>query len=191
MPSRKARLRRRIEARGGFQPRVIAIIAIVWCLLWDRLSWGNALNGLIIGLFATFVFPLPSIQYSGRIHPIGLLNLLAHFAFDLVKASVEVARFALQPGPPPRGSIVEVHLRTRSDLYLTLTAVLISLVPGSIVIDARRAAGVLFVHDIFASNESEIDECRHRVLAEEARVVRALGSKDEIAQLDKSPEVVR
>lgn len=191
MSAVRAPLRRRLDDRGGFQPRAIVVIALVWCLLWDRLSWGNLLNGVLVGVFVTVIFPLPSIPYVGRLRPLGLAVLLGRFFLDLIKASFQVTAFTLRPSPPPRGSIIEVPLRAHSDLYLTLTSVLIALVPGSIVIDARRAAGVLFVHDLLASTEEEIEECRERVLAVERRLVHAIGSREEIDALDAGREFHR
>ena len=41
-----------------------------------------------------------------------------------------------------RNAVVRVKLQTHSDLYQTLTSELVSLVPGSIVIEARRQESV-------------------------------------------------
>lgn len=173
--------------RGGFQPRTILVIATAWVLMWDRLSWGNALNGLLIGLIVTFVFPLPSVEYYGRPRPIRSLLLLVQFMWSLAVASVHVAAMALRPAPPPRGSIIEVHLRTRSDLYLTLVAVMVALVPGSVVIDARRSAGTLYVHDVDAIDEVTLEKAREHVLSLEKQLVLAIGSAEEIALVEGDP----
>lgn len=169
------------RARGGFQPRAIIALAVVWVLLWDRISLGNVVNGLIIGAVVTQIFPLPSIQYFGRIHPWRLLVLTTRFFVDLVSAAIEVSIATLDHHPPKGGSIVEVHLRVRNELYMTIISALVALVPGSIVVEARRTANVLYVHGFHVTTPEGLEELRQDVLGIESRVVRALGSADEIA----------
>src|SRR5699024_7067921 len=98
-------LRERISSRrrGGWQPRVIFALAVVWVLLWDQVTLGNVVNGLIIGAVITQIFPLPSIQYFGRIHPWGLTVLLARFFYDLVSAAIEISVATLDRHPPRGG----------------------------------------------------------------------------------------
>ncbi|NYF97823.1 Na+/H+ antiporter subunit E [Janibacter cremeus] len=168
------------RTRGGFQPRAIIALALVWVLLWDRISLGNAINGLIIGAVITQIFPLPSIQYFGRIHPWRLLVLTARFFVDLVSAAIEVSIATVDHRPPRGGSIVEVHLRVRNELYMTIISALVSLVPGSIVVEARRTANVLYVHGFHVTTPEGLEELRQDVLDVETRVVRALGSAEEL-----------
>jgi multicomponent Na+:H+ antiporter subunit E len=158
-------------------------IAVVWVLLWDRVSLGNDVNGLLVGLLVTYAFPLPSIVFTGRVRPLRVLWLVARFVGDLVAASWQVVRLALGPGRP-RNAVVGVQLRSRSDFYLTVTAELVALVPGSVVVDARRSSSVLYLHLLDVGREGAIDAARRHVLAVEARVVRAIGSDEEIAALD-------
>lgn len=167
--------------RGGWQPRAIIALAVVWVLLWDRVTLGNVVNGLIVGAVVTQVFPLPSIQYSGRVHPWRLLVLLVRFFTDLVVAATEVARATLTPRPSQGGSIVEVRLRVQSEFYMTIVSALVSLVPGSIVVEARRTANVLYVHGFHVTTVEELELLRQDVLDVETRVVRAIGSAEEIA----------
>ena len=77
-----------------------------------------------------------------------------------------------------------MQLRSRSDFYLTITAELVALVPGSVVIDARRSTSVLYLHLLDVEREGRIEAQRAHVLAVERRVVRALGSRAEIAALE-------
>jgi multicomponent Na+:H+ antiporter subunit E len=162
----------------------VAAIALAWVLLWDRVSWGNVVNGLLVGLAVTYAFPLPSIEYHGRLRPHRLLLLIGHFLVDLVGASWQVLRLAFGRRRP-RNAVIGVQLRSRSDFYLTLTAELVALVPGSVVIDARRSTSVLYLHLLDVEREGGIEEQRAHVLAVERRVVRAFGSREEIAAVER------
>jgi len=169
--------------RRVLQPRAVATIALAWVLLWDRLTWGNVVNGVLVGLLVTYAFPLPSIEFQGRLRPHRVLLLIAHFLVDLVGASWQVMRLAFGRRRL-RNAVIEVQLRSRSDFYLTLTAELVALVPGSVVVDARRSTSVLYLHLLDVRGESAIEAQRAHVLAIERRVVRALGSREEIAALE-------
>lgn len=174
----------RRSRRGGFQPRAVIAIAVAWLFLWDRITWGNIANGLIVGLVVTFAFPLPALEFAGRPRPLRLVRLVVRFFTDLVVASVQVTRLAFSP-KQPRNAVIEVPLRSRSDLYLTITAELNALVPGSVVLDARRSTSTLFLHLLDVGRPGAIEEGRAHVYRVEERVVRALGSDAEIADLER------
>ena len=169
--------------RRVLQPRAVATVALAWVLLWDRLSWGNVVNGVLVGLLVTFAFPLPSIEFTGRLRPHRVLLLVGHFLVDLVGASWQVMRLAFGRRRP-RNAVIEVQLRSRSDFYLTITAELVALVPGSVVVEARRSTSVLYLHLLDVEREGRIEAQRTHVLAIERRVVRAFGSREEIAALE-------
>jgi multicomponent Na+:H+ antiporter subunit E len=169
--------------RRVLQPRAVATIALAWVLLWDRVTWGNVVNGILVGLVVTYAFPLPSIEFEGRLRPHRLVWLIVRFLADLVVASWQVMRLALG-SHRPRNAVIEVQLRSRSDFYLTITAELVALVPGSVVVDARRSTSVLYLHLLDVHDEAGIAAQRAHVLEVERRVVRAFGSREEIEAVE-------
>ena len=156
-------------------------LAVVWVMLWGTLSWGNVLAGLGIALLVTVLMPLPTIDFHGRVRPLGILVLLLRFLWELVVASVEVSLYAFRFGKVPRGAVVGVKLRSSSDLYLTLVAEISSLVPGSLVIEAHRNTGMLYLHVLDIESYGGPDKVRQDTLELEARVMRALASDEELA----------
>jgi len=155
-------------------------LTLLWVLLWGDLSVGNVLAGLAIGLVVSVVMPLPPIAAEGRLRPLGLARLAGRFAVDVVVASVGVGVQAFRPRPP-RSAVIRVRLRSSSDLYLTLTAELCSLVPGSIVVEAHRLTSTLYLHVLDVGGPDGIESARRRVLEQEERVLRALASDAELA----------
>ena len=170
----------RRRANLAAQWPTIIWLAIVWVLLWGEVSWGNIVAGLIIALIITLVMPLPAIAFHGKVRPLALLALLVRFASDLVIASVQVSLQAFRFGHTPRGAVVGVRLRSSSDLYLTLVAELSTLVPGSLVIEAHRLTGMLYLHVLDLDSYGGVDKVRADVHALEARLLRALASDEEL-----------
>ncbi len=165
-----------------FQWATVLWLTTVWVLLWGDITWGNVVNGLLLGTVVTTGLRMTPVDFHGRVHPGALLVLLGRFAVDLVKASFEVSLVALRPRYTPRGAVICVQLRSHSDLYLTLTAELVSLVPGSIIVEAHRLTGRLYVHVLDVGTSGGIEAARQAVLDQEARVLRALASDDELAE---------
>lgn len=173
--------------RRRVHPVLVVWLTIVWVLLWSDLTLANVLAGLAIATVVTTVFHLNPVPFHARLRLRGFLALLGHFAKDLVLASMQVAALALRPGRVPRGAVIRVQLRSHSDVILTMTAEITSLVPGSIVIEAHRLTGTLYVHVLDADMVGGLDAARRHVLAQEQRVLHAFARAEEIEEAGLPP----
>lgn len=180
--TRRDRIRNRIAA--------LAILVLVWNLLWGKFTWGNLVTGAVVATVVLKFFPLPPVTFAGRIRPLWLLAFLLRFFFDLVVASLQIAWLAFRFGQRPRGAVVAVPLRIRSDLNLTLVAVAVSLIPGSVILEADRSTGTLYIHMLGVKDRTDVERFRQKVLALEARLVRAIGSRIELRQLSAQASTV-
>ena len=50
-------------------------------------------------------------------------------------SSLQVAWLAIKPGPPPRSAVLRAGLAIKSDLVLALAVNIITLIPGSMVLE--------------------------------------------------------
>ncbi len=165
------------------QLRMSLVTAVIWVLLWGDLSLANLVSGFLLGMLITWVFPLPPIDFHGRFRLWPHAKMIAILLFDLTRSSFVVAAQAFHFGHTMRNAVVRVNLRTHSDLYLTLTSELVSLVPGSLVMEARRQESVVYLHVMDVRSHADIAAARRKVLEAEERVVRSFGSDDEVAAL--------
>ena len=187
-PSQAHDPKRSLSARvRGMQLPVLAWLTIVWVALWGKLSAFNVVAGLVVAVVVCLVFPLPRLQMHLRVRPLRLVWLVAHFLADVVIASAQVAWTTLQFHRQPRNAVIEIQLRTPSDFVLTVVAEMTSLVPGSLVVEARRFTHTLFLHVLDARDQHGVDKMRREVLALERRVVLAFGT--EIGHLQPPAEV--
>ncbi len=162
---------------------IVALLALLWVLLWGTFSWGNLLNGVLLGAVVTTVFPLPDARVGGRLHVGALLVFAGRFAVDVVIASAQVAWVAVRPGPPPVSSVVSVDVRSSSELILTVLTEALSLVPGSLVIEVDTRSSTVVAHVLEAGDDAAVARFKERVRDVEARVIRALGTPDDLALL--------
>jgi multicomponent Na+:H+ antiporter subunit E len=114
---------------------------------------------------------------------------VTRFVADVVVSSVHVAWVVVRPRRPLRNAVVEVNLRTPSDLVLTIVAEMTCLIPGSLVVEARRSTHTLFLHVLDVGDRASVERFRQGVLDQETRLVRALGA--DVSPLDESPPPAR
>lgn len=157
-------------------------LVVVWVLLWGDFTVGNLIAGVVVAVAVTGALRMTPIDFHGRLRPWGLLVLVTRFAWDLVRASVEVSWVALRPRHTPHGAVIGVQLRNHSDLYLTMTAELCSLVPGSLVVEAHRLTGMLYLHVLDVAQSGGVEAARQAVLSQEERVLRAFASDAELRE---------
>ncbi|WP_029391326.1 Na+/H+ antiporter subunit E [Streptomyces xiaopingdaonensis] len=181
------------QAPGRFRatqwPMIVGLM-IVWVLLWGELSVANVLTGLLVGVLVCVAFPLPPIETQARLHPLGVTRFLARFVLDMLISSWRLNRFILGQSKPS-WAVLRVRMRCPGDLMMTGTAIAVSAVPGSTVLEVHRATGTLYIHVLGADSLAERERAVHEVLRLEARVVRAFGTPDDVAAMEAAETAER
>ncbi len=172
-------------------PFFVWLIAL-WMLLWGQFTVVAFLTGLVAAIFVTRVFRLPPVELSGRVNLWWGLVFFVEFLAALVRGSLTVAWQVLDWRRQPGTAIIAVPLRTDDDLIMTHTAVTASLIPGSLIVDADRDRRILYLHVLGVRNAHDLEKQRTAVLHWEERLVRAVGSRAQLAVMrDPSPAMSR
>lgn len=160
----------------GVQLPFLAWLVVLWMLLWNQFTVLAFLSGLVVAVFVTRVFRLPTVELSGRVNVWFTAILVVQFLFAMVRGAlsvtVQVFDFRRQPG----AAIIAVRLRYADDLMMTHVSVVSSLIPGSLVVEADRDRQVLYLHVIGVRTANDVERQRDSILRWERRVVRALGA---------------
>ncbi len=159
-------------------PLLLALV-VLWMLLWGSTTPLTIVSGVVVALAVTRAFYLPPVELSGRFNLFWFIMFVARVLGEMVVASFQVALLAIGPRSRHESALVKVDLHTRSDFILTGTALAVSLVPGSIVVEVDRASTVLYVHTLSVHSAAEVEEARAHVLGLERSLLRAWGSRDE------------
>lgn len=163
-------------------PFFVWLIAL-WMLLWGQFTVVAFLTGLIAAIIVTRVYRLPPVELSGRVNLwYGAIFLLT-FLGALVKGSLTVAWQVLNPWHYPGVAVIAVPLDLDDELILAHTAVTASLIPGSLVVDIDRDRRVLYLHVIGVRSDADVESQRRSVMRWERRIVRAVGSRAQVAHL--------
>jgi multicomponent Na+:H+ antiporter subunit E len=161
----------------------LAWLVVLWMLLWAQFTVLSFLTGLVVAIFVTRVFRLPTVELSGRVNLWYAALFVVQFLFAILRGAisvtVQVFDFRRQPGT----AIIAVPLRYGDDLTMTHVAVVSSLIPGSLVVEADRDRGILYLHVIGVRSPADVEKQRQGVLTWEKRVIRALGNPSQYRAL--------
>lgn len=156
-------------------------LVLVWGALWRDFSAGNLLFGTLIALAVAQAFYLPPIELSGRFNVLRALAFLLWFIKQVTVASFQVLYWAVAKGPRIRNAVIAVPLRSPSDLLMTAVGHVLSLIPGSLVVEVDRGAATLYVHAMNAPTPESVATVRRGIQDIEARLIQVMGTTGELA----------
>jgi len=145
------------------------MLALVWCALGGAFTGLNFLTGFIIGFLVLLVVQVkvPSISgYAQRL--LRLISFSGFFLREMIKANLRVAYDVITPTWYMKPGVIAVPLLAKTDIEVLFVTSLISLTPGTLVIDVSDDRRVLFIHAMFLQDE---DELRDDLLDLEQRVL--------------------
>lgn len=174
--SPKVRVTRRGKVKPAryrvLQPWSLMWLTLFWIGLWGSITPNIVLSGVVVAVVVSVALPLPPIDLGARVRLLPLLWLVLHFLFDIVKASVLVSVVVLRRRPVSN-AVVAVDLRSNSDFVLTAVGAMLTLVPGSIILEARRSTHTLYLHVLDVDTPEEAETFRRGALEVEERFLRA------------------
>lgn len=170
--------RRRISLRQELP--LLVWLVIVWGALWQDFSPGNLLFGALLAVAVARLFYLPPVELSGRFNVLYAVPFALVFLAKVVVASAQVLYLAVVRGPRVKNALVAVTLRSHQDLLVTATGHVISLIPGSLVVEVDRSTSTLYLHALNISSAADVENLKKEVRAIEAGLIRIMGTKEEL-----------
>jgi multicomponent Na+:H+ antiporter subunit E len=133
-------------------------VAFLWMFFQDSWSVLSFFSGYLVGLFVVF-----SMRrfFSTRFYLFTLLaifKLIAVFIRELISSSFLVIKQVIRPKINVTPGIFTLETDLEGNLEVTLLSLLLTLTPGSVVMEVSDDAKVLYIHamDIPESSDSVI-----------------------------------
>ena len=121
-------------------------IAFLWMFFQDE--WGvlSFLSGYLIGVIVLFSLRrfFPSSFYLRRFYAI--LKLFILFVRESITSSVAIMKEVIRPKVDVTPGIFKMETDLEGDLEITLLALLLTLTPGSVVIEVSPSNKVFYLH---------------------------------------------
>lgn len=135
------------------------VLALTWSALTGRFTLGNLTTGFVLGYGVLFLLRgvFGGGQYFAKIGQI--VRITTSFLWELLIANLRVARDVLRPGPlrmKPR--VIAVPMDARGDVALLLLGDMLSLTPGTLLMDISDDRKTMFLHFINAPDEEQMKQ---------------------------------
>lgn len=131
------------------------MLTLIWVALTGSFTFINLLFGFVISFFVLWVISRDSADRRYFTIIFKIIAFFFYFLYEMLKANVQVAvqvmsrKFKMQPG------IVKIELEARTDIEITLLGNLISLTPGTLVIDVSDDRKVMYVHGMYVQDRDK------------------------------------
>ncbi|TCI73621.1 MULTISPECIES: Na+/H+ antiporter subunit E [unclassified Exiguobacterium] len=157
----------------AYQILINFFLAFIWMFLTGSFTTYGFLIGYLLGLLVIFMMrrffrESGTNFYFTRV--IKLVKLLLIFSRELVMANFEVLRLVLSPKLEIQPGIFRYETSLKSGWKISLLSMLISLTPGTLVVQVSQDNKILYIHalhmpdkealkqDIYDNFESSIKE---------------------------------
>lgn len=139
----------------AFQILLNVFLAFLWMFLQVSFSAQTFIIGYLLGLLVMFGMRrfFKNRFYIHRVWAVAYLLFL--FLIELIKANIDVLKLVLSPKLTLRPGIFALETELKSDWEVTLLSNLITLTPGTLVIDISDDNKTLYIHAIDISEVSE------------------------------------
>jgi multicomponent Na+:H+ antiporter subunit E len=136
--------------RMTFQILLNLLLASVWMMLHDRWDINSFSIGYLVGLAIIWLLRrfFPDPFYGKRLWAI--LKLLYLFTKELIISTSVVIRQVTRPRLTIRPGVFKFHTDLQSDWEIALLSMLITLTPGSVVMEIAPREGIVYIHAIDA-----------------------------------------
>ncbi|MEK5147848.1 MAG: Na+/H+ antiporter subunit E [Psychrobacillus psychrotolerans] len=146
----------------AFQILLNVLIALTWMFLSVSFKPTTFIVGYLIGLLMLFMLrkSFSSRFYMDRLWAV--VKLTSLFLKELVMSNFSVLKLIIQPTMPIRPAIFAMPTVLEQDWEITLLSSLITLTPGTVVIDISDDNKTLYIHSLdFEDIDEAIDSIRN------------------------------
>lgn len=139
----------------AFQMMINFLIAFLWMFLTVSFNASTFIVGFLLGALMLWITKgfFPGRFYMHRVWAV--LYLIGLFFKELISANIQVLLLIIQPKMPIKPAIFALPIVLEKDWEITLLSSLITLTPGTLVIDVSEDSKTLYIH---ALNYGDADE---------------------------------
>lgn len=139
----------------AFQIMINFLIAFLWMFLTVSFNASTFIVGFLLGALMLWITKgfFPGRFYMHRVWAV--ICLIGLFFKELISANIQVLLLIVQPKMPIKPAIFALPIVLEKDWEITLLSSLITLTPGTLVLDVSEDSKTLYIH---ALNYGDADE---------------------------------
>ncbi|PJN87434.1 Na+/H+ antiporter subunit E [Bacillus sp. mrc49] len=146
----------------SFQILLNLVLAVTWMFLKNEFDGSTFIIGYALGLCIMFVFRhfFKDRFYLNRVNAV--IRLLLIFARELVSSNISVLKVVLKPKLDMQPGIFAFETVLTKDWEITILANLITLTPGTLVVEVSEDNRILYIHAMDIADKADaVDSIKH------------------------------
>lgn len=160
-------------------PSLVIWLVIVWMLLWGTFDVATAVYGLLVALVVLVLFPLPSHRWNIFRRPHRLAYLTVYVVIDLFGSAARFFVDSLRASGRVSAAIIAVPVLSDVDHVIASAANVVSLAPGTFVLQIDRPGGIWYVYTTGVRTAEDAHKAYDDVIDMQRAVVWAFGDEQE------------
>jgi multicomponent Na+:H+ antiporter subunit E len=139
------------------------LLAIIWVMATGTLTEENFIFGFLISFMILYLITINKEERKYFTMLPKLVTFIFFMLWEIIKANFQAIRDSLYAKSKLSPAIVKYPLEAESDVEITLLANLVSLTPGTLIMDVSDDKKVMYIHVLHLENkEVFIEEVRNK-----------------------------
>ncbi len=134
------------------------LLAAIWVALTGELLFQNLMFGFVLGFFLLWLMNRNETERKYFRQLPRIMNFVLYFFYEIIKANLQVAYDVMTPRYFMKPGIVKYPTNAKTDFEVTLLSTVISLTPGTLIIDISDDKKVLYIHVMYLKDKDRFIE---------------------------------
>jgi multicomponent Na+:H+ antiporter subunit E len=131
------------------------MLTLIWIALTGSFTYINLFIGFVISFFVLWIISRDSPDRRYFTIAFKIIGFFFYFLYEILMANFQVAYEVMTSNLHMKPGIVRMELEAKTDLEITLLASLISLTPGTLVIDVSDDRKVMYIHGMYLEDREK------------------------------------
>ena len=129
------------------------LLSFIWVALTGSMYYSNFLFGFLLGFFIMWVMNRNETDQRYFYRVPKTLGFIFFFLYEMIVANVAVAYDVITPKYFFKPGIVQYPMEARTDLEINLLSTVISMTPGTLILDISEDKKSLFIHVMYLKDK--------------------------------------
>ncbi|RRN77007.1 Na+/H+ antiporter subunit E [Pseudoxanthomonas sp. SGD-10] len=139
------------------------LLAFIWVALTGSLYYSNFLFGFLLGFFILWVMNRNETDQRYFFRVPKTIGFAFSLLYEMIVANIHVAYDVVTPNYFSKPGIVRYPLQAVTDLEINLLSTMISLTPGTLILDIAEDKKSIFIHVMYLNDrEKFVTQIRER-----------------------------
>ncbi len=128
------------------------LLAGIWVALTGSMYYTNFLFGFMLGFFVLWIMNRNENDQRYFFRVPKVLSFIFYFLYQLLKSNIQVAFDVITPRYFFKPGIVKYPLNAQTDFEINLLSTMISLTPGTLIIDISDDKKTIYIHVMYLTD---------------------------------------